>query len=142
MRASAEERLYARWPALVDRYFESGFESLEPRDRIFFLVFHLLSQIDDGGLEQYFCNEGGQYADRAAEALDRVGCDAAAIIQFPDGRIPEDEAERNQVVDQLPDDALAVWDAVSESIGGDTDSILERLDAFLAPSHHTVNKAQ
>lgn len=138
--STPEDRLLARWPAVVDRYFEVGLDGLSLSDRQFFLLFHLLSEMEEGGLDQFFSNEAGHLAPESAAALGELGFESEAnhlqkaIRLFPQGVPPQDQQERIRIINSLPDETLAIWEAVTEIIMDSADDIVERLDQAVAPT--------
>jgi hypothetical protein len=66
-------------------------------------------EVNNGGWHQFFWNSSGALADEAIAGAELIGAhENAAILRqaaavFPRGRVPEDRAERQRILDSLSD---------------------------------------
>jgi hypothetical protein len=76
--ADSTEALNKRWQGICARYFSSGLRDMSIEERWFFLVYDMLGQVGNGGLEGYFSNSTGHLAGQTADALDLLGATRSA----------------------------------------------------------------
>lgn len=94
---------------VIDQYSRTGLDSLDTRDRVFFLVWCYGGELENGGHAAFFYNsEADNYAE-TVEALGRLGLglfsdllERAATILFK-GSVPRNMTERNKRIDELQD---------------------------------------
>jgi len=94
--------------SIIDRQTVGGLLSLTECDRIILLVWCFAGQVDNGGFAQFFFNSTGAHARETVEALREMGSRVSAslleqaISLFPDGAVPFDLDERNDVMQAFP----------------------------------------
>lgn len=75
--------------------FEWHFHRLSKPEQVFFCIWQLESQVNNGGLNQYFFNTG-EYTNETIAALEEIGALYTAdllrkaVALFPGGKVPED----------------------------------------------------
>jgi hypothetical protein len=105
---------------VIDRWGERGMASLLEAEKIFLLVWSFGGDADNGGLEQFFFNSMGGFADQAVDALRAVGANhsaatlAKAIALFGPSGVPTDLDDRSAALESLPDEATAKMEELSE----------------------------
>ena len=84
-------------------------ENLSAAQRVFYLNQNLEREVNNGGFHQYFFNSSGDHADESVLALGAIGALNTAellreaIGKFPDGKVPEDQDERQVLMlDAIP----------------------------------------
>jgi hypothetical protein len=94
------------------RFWALPFEDLSRSEQVFRLVWELEGQVNNGGFEQYFFNQSGDFAHAVVAALQEIGAPrtanvvSRAVAVFPVGRPPEDEVARRALLEVLPEEAL------------------------------------
>jgi hypothetical protein len=94
-------------------------ELTEPQ-QLFYYIQCLEREVNNGGFNQYFINSSGEFAHQTIDALKRIGAHTTvdilqkAIGQFPDGKVPQDRDERNEVVEQIEEMANEVWNELDQ----------------------------
>lgn len=100
----------------ASRFWKVDYEKLTEAERVFILVWELESEVNNGGLNQYYCNSSGDWASGCPDALKRIGAGKAAqIIEnannlFPGGCPPKDRDERCAHVHSISDGAFDEFD--------------------------------
>ncbi len=95
-----------------------GFDSLPEAGKVFYCVYWIEAEVNNGGFNQYFFN-GGEYAQDAVKALETIGAKYTAQLLreamsvFPSGVAPRDH-------DQCQNELLA--------IGTESEELLNELD--------------
>jgi hypothetical protein len=97
---------------VIDQALSGGFESLDERDQVLFLLWSYPAMVDNGGFPAFFYNSTGDYYLETAGALRQLGLQdhaellgrAAAILFGSD--VPLSTEARCAVIDQVDDDAL------------------------------------
>ena len=85
---------------LWDKVKARSFNSLTDAEKNFFAVDYLISEVNNGGFDQYFFNSSGEYANEALLGLKKIGAiKTASIVQnsfsiFPEHKVPKDRQER------------------------------------------------
>ena len=106
MKASFEE-LSRRVAPLFSRVESEGFESLTEPERVLFIVWAAVGQIENGGFDQFFYNSSGNFALEAVSALEAIGAiHKAAVVKralalFPDSLPPRDRDARIELLDNI-----------------------------------------
>jgi hypothetical protein len=65
---------------LFDQIKSGGLDSLTTSERWYLGLYWLGAETQNGGLHQYFFNDGGRFAPEAMRGLEAVGADEAAKI--------------------------------------------------------------
>ena len=88
---------------IYDRLFEWHYHRLTKPEQIFFCIWELESQVNNGGFHQYFFNSG-EYTNETVEALKEIGAlYTAGILQnacevFPDSKVPKEIKIRHDLL--------------------------------------------
>jgi hypothetical protein len=97
------------------RYDRDGFAALTPAERVAYCIDALEREVNNGGFDQFFWNSSGDTAHETHAALLEIGAAAAAelvqeaIAVFPGGKVPTDRAQREKVLESLPESAREKW---------------------------------
>ncbi len=105
----------------VGRLCEWGhnLNSLTEPQKNFFLNQIFEMEINNGGISQYFFNSG-QYAHHTLDALKAIGASRTAEIlqvainRFPEGIVPYDDAEREDMLENIEDENEDVWEPLED----------------------------
>lgn len=106
MNTESFESLSGPVAALFERADSKGIDSLTTSERVVFVVWSAVGQIENGGFDQFFYNSSGDFAAEAAPAFRTIGATGkAAVIDralqlFPNGIPPEDRNQRIRLLDQ------------------------------------------
>lgn len=80
------------------------------------------AEVGNGGHIQFFTNPSGNHAAETLTALDQLGLRAArdilskACSVFPNGLVPDDIAERSQLVEGFRSPELRLWDSLDTKL--------------------------
>jgi hypothetical protein len=126
---------------VIDQYFKAGLASLDPRDRMFFLIWSYGGLLGNGGHAAFFYNSGADDYVETLDALQQLDLTVfadllrrAGYLLFKDD-VPRDMTDRNAIIDGLPEDDPALDDELSTlddaffSNGG-SDKALETLESW------------
>ncbi len=75
--------------------------------RVFLLCVLFEGEIGSGGISQFLADSSGNYAHQTSDALHLIGAfDAEMLLRksfelFPDGIVPNDETDRNNIIDGI-----------------------------------------
>ncbi len=111
--------------------------------QVFSAVWALEAEVNNGGLAHYFASWGGDTANFALPALERIGArNAAAIVSqalaiVSSEPLPDDQAAREALVERLPDDQVAVLEELDAQFLAYPDDLTEHLFAFVAARPQT-----
>ena len=81
-------------------------EELTEQQKNFYFNRCLEIEVNNGGFWQYFINSSGRYAHQTVETLKLIGADnfakilREAIDEFPNKTVPQDDEERQEIVDK------------------------------------------
>lgn len=64
----------------VGRFWQIDFEQLTRPEQVFYCVWELEAEVNNGGFEQYFSNSSGDYSLAIVDALQEIGAHQAATI--------------------------------------------------------------
>ncbi|MBS1600622.1 MAG: DMP19 family protein [Bacteroidetes bacterium] len=96
-------------------------EHLTEPQKNFYFNQNLEREINNGGFNQYFYNSSGDFAHDTIISLKIIGANKTADIlqqaidQFPNSTVPKDRAQRQEVLEQIEDNANAVWEQLNQS---------------------------
>ncbi|MBL8174889.1 MAG: DUF4375 domain-containing protein [Bryobacterales bacterium] len=128
---------------VVGQRFTAGFDSLNARDRVFFLIWAHGGQVANGGHISLFYNSSADLYSETLDALRLIGLpqhaallERAGTLLFGD-HVPRDMERRNRILDEIPggdasceeDEELDAIDAAFYASGG-SDRELEALDRW------------
>jgi hypothetical protein len=77
-------------------------------------------EINNGGFNQYFFNSSGDFAHQTVQSLIKIGAKKTADIlqkaidQFPDKNVPQDRTERQELLEQIEEEANPVWEELDQ----------------------------
>jgi hypothetical protein len=77
---ASEEFLFSLVDDIQRRENERGLASLTSREQVFFLVWSLEAEVNNGGFNQFFFNSAGDYASETIEALRTIGAERTASL--------------------------------------------------------------
>jgi len=61
---------------------DSGFSGLTPREQVFYLVWALEAEVNNGGFDQFLLNSAGDYTSESVDALRQIGAiRMASLVQ-------------------------------------------------------------
>jgi hypothetical protein len=117
---------------------ESGFSTLDLRERIIYCVDWLQFEVAQGGLETFYSNSAGNNAVATVEALGVIGAhECAGALRalhalFPGGTPAEDQAVRGEQIDQLrSQQGSMIFRELEERLTPELDALPEMLEAYL-----------
>jgi len=90
--------------------------TLSAGQRSFFYIQELEREVNNGGFKQFYFNSSGNYAHEVIDSLNLIGAHKTADIvkkandQFPNGKVPKDRDQRQQLISQVERDAEKVWE--------------------------------
>jgi hypothetical protein len=79
-------------------------------EKVVYLIWCFVANVDNGGFSAFFYNNGGEHADETVLALRTVGYENIAdlllrvIALFPNSVVPADIEERNRAWNNLPEE--------------------------------------
>jgi hypothetical protein len=88
--------------------FEWHFRRLSKPEQVFFCIWELESQVNNGGLNQYFFNSG-EYTSETITALEEIGAFYTAdllrkaVALFPGGKVPKEWRACQEIVTAMDD---------------------------------------
>ncbi|HEV2495049.1 MAG TPA: DMP19 family protein [Terriglobia bacterium] len=97
-----------------------GFAGQSEEQKVFSAIWTLESEINNGGIKQYFENDGGETVGFAAAALKRIGANQCAGIV--------ERAVSTICAGSVPSDAHG-WEKLIAGMSDETGEILEGLDS-------------
>lgn len=95
----------------LDKYVEHGPSQLSSRELVGVGVWLLNAEVNNGGFHQYYSNSRGTLAERTVESLAEIGAaDTASLLaaankDIPSFPLPEDRADRSELLDQVSETA-------------------------------------
>jgi hypothetical protein len=109
---TSEQYLFSMVDSIQAKERTTGYESLTPAEQVFFCVWELEAEINNGGFEQFYLNSSGDIAAYVPDALRAIGAthtaslvDQANAVVGSDGP-PTDRDARTKLVEALDDSAL------------------------------------
>ncbi len=90
-------------------------DKLNQSQKTFFLNQNLEREINNGGFNQFYFNSSGDFAHETIDSLKAIEAHKTAEIvtkandQFPEGTVPKDRSERQDILEQIEKDANVVW---------------------------------
>jgi len=117
---SGEEAIMAIDEVLTDLFYESP-EALTQAEMNIALVIEFEKEIENGGFNQFFFNTIGGYSFDILRALKEMSSKKTrellnkAINQFPNSLVPKDHGERQELMEEIEDEADEEWDLLDEA---------------------------
>ena len=124
----------------ADREEESGYDSLQPAERVVYCIDSFEREVEDGGLAQFFVSPAGDKAQETRDALRAIGAERLTAILteamdlFPGGKPPLDLETRCDLVDDFSSSTFDVLERLDEEFHSAVDDIAASLRRF-AESH-------
>jgi len=100
--------------------FGDDIEKLSQPQKQFYFNQCLEREINNGGFNQYFWNSSGNFAHETLMSLQLTGASTTADIlqqaidQFPNGIVPQDWTNRQEMVEQIEEIANEVWEELDQ----------------------------
>lgn len=94
---------------LFERCERLGYENLRPKEKVFFCIWALEAEVNNGGFDQYYFNSAGDHAKDAANALQLIGANHAASLVtrandlFGKTGPDSDQTKRQDQLEALPE---------------------------------------
>lgn len=104
--AGRESYLIKLSEKVYDKCFEWHFHRLTKPEQVFYCIWEMEAQVNNGGFHQYFFNSG-DHVPETIKALEEIGASYTAELLkkactfFPDGKIPEDFKERRIFLSEM-----------------------------------------
>ncbi len=95
-------------------------KSLTQSERNIVYIEEMEREVNNRGLDQFFVNSSGDYAEETVEALKLIKSIRflkileTAIEQFPNAKPPKDRDERLEVMERIEDKAAPIWGALDD----------------------------
>lgn len=102
----------------------------EPQKNFYFNQ-NLEREINNGGFNQYFYNSSGDFAHETIVSLQTIGANKTADIlqqaidQFPNSAVPKDRAKRQEVLEQIEEQADKVWEQLDQTFNKCEDNLYD-----------------
>ena len=130
----------------MHRVYETpeGFDDLSPKEKTYFAVCILDSEVYNGGMNQFFFNSSGEYFSAALNGLAELGAFhsrellmAARSALFPDGNMPRDTQSRRTLLNSRDDESKTdqVLNELDEKYYADPDKLGDRLRKYALENH-------
>ncbi len=101
---------------LLSQIFYSEPEKLSDEEKVIVYIEELEREVNNGGFSQFFNNSSGDYTEEVIQSLRKVGSVnflrlvESAKSQFPNSFVPVDSTERQQILEEIENDASETWD--------------------------------
>jgi hypothetical protein len=118
------------------------FSDLSPAERVFFLVWELEAEVNNGGFNQFFFNSAGDRASVTAAARRAIGAERMASIveransSFPDGP-PADRTVRQHALETIDPDT-ELFDALDQEFYDYPDDLSALLHRFVTENRSDI----
>jgi len=95
-------------------------KSLTQSERNIVYIEELEREVNNGGLDQFFVNSSGDYAEETINALKQIRSVRflkileTAVEQFPNAKPPKDRDERLEVMERIEDKTASIWNALDD----------------------------
>lgn len=95
-------------------------DKLSEPQKVFYFNQNLEREINNGGFNQFYFNSSGDFAHETIDSLMAIGAYKTAEIvkkaneQFPDNKVPKDRTQRQEILDQIEDQAKEFWDELDQ----------------------------
>ncbi len=100
--------------------YGEALQKLSEAQKVFYYNQELEREINNGGFNQYFYNSGGNFAHQTIASLLQINANNTANIlqlaidQFPDAKVPNDQTERQEVLESIEEGANEIWEALDD----------------------------
>jgi hypothetical protein len=88
--------------------------------KIFYLNQCLEREINNGGFNQFYFNSSGNFAEETVVSLNAVGALKTAAILFhansffPEGKVPKDQEQRQELLEEIEKDGNSKWQQLED----------------------------
>jgi hypothetical protein len=95
-------------------------DKLNANQKAFYYNQELEREVNNGGFNLFYSNSSGNYAHEVVDSLNAIGANKTAGIvkkandQFPNGRVPKDRDERQQILEQIRGKANEIWENLNQ----------------------------
>lgn len=95
-------------------------ENLTEPQLHFYYNQELEREINNGGFGQYFYNSAGAFAHQTVLSLELIGATKTARIlqeaidQFPDKKVPTDQMDRHETLEQITEQVNDIWEELEQ----------------------------
>ncbi len=117
---------------------ELGFDRLTIPEQVFYVVWTLEADVNNGGFDQYFFNSWGDHADVAPDAFRAIGArKTAAIVEratqvFGAGGPPKARPQRQEALSKVRGQAKSVWGEAEKEFFAYPDDLPTLLKLYVA----------
>lgn len=114
------------------------FAEQSEQQKVFSAIWALESQVNNGGFLQYFVSSDGDTAEFAPKALRAIGALACAEVvdralrTASPSPLPDADAEREELIDSLPEDVHERMEELDEKFLEYPDNLTDLLFAYVA----------
>lgn len=91
--------------------YGGNIEKLSDAEKVFYMIYDLEGEVNNGGFMQFFDNSGGKFANETSAALRKIGADKTAVIcdkaiSALGVKMPTDWEERRAMLDDVLTDEI------------------------------------
>lgn len=121
----------------VGRFWRVGFDALSYPEQVFYVIWELESEVNNGGFEQFFSNSSGDVAFAVVDALKAIGAEETARIaaeangMFPGSFPPRDRDERQALLETFDAEKIEAWDKLDQEFYKRPDNLTELLHEYV-----------
>lgn len=133
----SEQYLFTLVDAIQAKEGTQGYAALTPAEQVFFCVWTLEAEVNNGGFSQFYFNSSSEVIAEAPGALRAIGADHTASIVDranalfgPDGP-PADRDERQERLEELEDSAEEEFEALDDAFLEYRDNLSELLASYM-----------
>lgn len=114
-----------------------GYDALAPAERVFFCVWTLEAEVNNGGFSQFYCNNSGDIAVDVPGALRAIGADhTASIVDRANGLFgadgpPADRDARQERLDDLEESVEEGFEALDQAFLEYRDNLSQLLADYM-----------
>jgi hypothetical protein len=124
--------------AITARIKSVGYDNLNDYEKGYYAVWWFVTEVNDGGLHQFFFNSSGGYLPEVRMGLRMMGATqtlgifdrAIGLLGRPE--LPRDDAERRDIVLKLSPDAEAGLDELTDEFYNSSEDLSGLGQAFVA----------
>lgn len=133
----SEQYLFALEPGITNKEAASGFASLSPAEQVFFCVWSLEAEVNNGGFSQFYYNSAGDVACETPAALRAIGAaHTASLVEkanavFGPAGPPADREERMRLVSAFDLETQQELDQLDMAFYEYRDNLSALLEAYM-----------
>ena len=134
---SSEEYLFTLVGDIQSKELEHGFASLTQKEQVFFCVWSIEAEVNNGGFNQYFFNSAGDHASETVEALRAIGAEHTAslleraIAVFGAGGPSSERDRRQDQLERLSEEQRAELSELDDAFFAYEDNLSELLARYM-----------